>query len=244
MSAGLLLHLSAPQQCWGGGQGGRVRDTHAHPTRSGLTGLIAAAQGRHRGSDLSDLACLRFTVRIDRPGQRLLDFHTVGGGYPAEHTVMNANGGRRGTALIFEDWYLNDAAFSVAVTGPADLMTQAAAALRRPVYPPHLGRRACPPDTPVLIEQTQDAEHALRHLPLHREAPQRADSVETVFLSEAPPEDEPSLPATRAVRDVPLPGRAFGSRNLWETRRHLPSDLCAGTGTAYLRRLTQYRQDL
>ncbi|WP_406220621.1 type I-E CRISPR-associated protein Cas5/CasD [Streptomyces decoyicus] len=241
MSAGLLLHLSAPQQSWGGPQGGNVRDTHPHPTRSALRGLIAAAQGRARGSDMTDLDALTYTVRVDRQGRRLMDFHTIGGGYPEEHTVMTANGGRRGSALLFEDWYLNDAAFTVAVTGPAPLIAQSAAALRNPVYPPYLGRRSCPPDTPVLIAQTEDAEAALDHLPLHRTAPRGADTVEVTFLSEHAPAQKPTLPHTRKIQDAPLPGRAWTTRKVWETPRQLPAGLCAGRGTAYLNALAEYR---
>ncbi|MDJ0347656.1 type I-E CRISPR-associated protein Cas5/CasD, partial [Streptomyces sp. PH10-H1] len=165
MTPALLLHLSGTQ-FWGGPHGGTTRTSHPHPTRSGITGLLAAAQGRPRGSDQSDLDQLTHTIRIDRPGQRLLDFHTVGGGHPKHHTVATAEGGHRGNALIFRDWYLHDAAFTIAVTGPAGLIDDLTTALRNPVYPPHLGRRACRPDTPVLITTTHDPATALEHLPL------------------------------------------------------------------------------
>ncbi|MEW1675349.1 type I-E CRISPR-associated protein Cas5/CasD [Streptomyces noursei] len=241
MTAGLLLHLSGQLHHWGGPQGGQVRDTHPHPTRSGLRGLIAAAYGRARDADLSDLDLLTYTIRIDRPGRRQMDFHTVGGGYPKELTVLNANGSRRGSALLFEDWYLNDAAFTVAVTGPNDLIAQTANALRTPVFPPYLGRRSCQPDTPVLIAQVDDAEAALDHAPLHRPAPRATDTVHVTFLSEHPPHDTPALPPTRHVQDSPLPNRAWTNRKIWETRRPLPSKLCAGQGTAYLHALTTFR---
>ncbi|HEY8981542.1 MAG TPA: type I-E CRISPR-associated protein Cas5/CasD, partial [Streptomyces sp.] len=126
MTTGLLLHLSAVIQFWGGPQGGSTRTSHPHPTRSGLTGLIAAAQGRPRGSDMSDLDQLTYTIRIDRPGHRLVDFHTVGGGYPKHRTLPTANGTHRGNALIRHDWYLHDAAFTIAVTGPPALLQQTA----------------------------------------------------------------------------------------------------------------------
>ncbi|WP_424892225.1 type I-E CRISPR-associated protein Cas5/CasD [Streptomyces sp. XH2] len=241
MTTGLLLHLSAPLQSWGGPQGGRVRDTHPHPTRSALTGLIAAAQGRPRGSDLTDLDQLHYTLRIDRPGRRIPDFHTVGGGYPKDRTVINANGGRRGEALLFDDWYLADAAFTVAVTGPTPLIDQAEAALRSPVYPPHLGRRACPPDTPVLITTTPTPEAALEQFPLHRDPDPHRDTVTITFISEHPPPGNPHLPPTRSIQDVPLPKRTWTSRHLWESRRTLPNSLCAGRSTTYLNALTHYR---
>lgn len=242
MTHGLLLHLSGPLQSWGAAQGGRHRDTYPHPTRSALTGMIAAAMGRPRGSNLRDLDELSFTIRVDRPGARLRDWHTIGGGYPKHRTVMTADGGRRGDAVIFEDWYLTDAAFTVAVCGPETILAQAAAALQCPVFPPHLGRRSCPPDTPVLIGECDTAHAALQTLPLHRNAPTKGDtSVDILFLTEQPPHDKPETPATRNVADVALPGRTWTTRSLWETRCPMPAALCAGRGTAYLTALTQHQ---
>ncbi|MFJ4151912.1 type I-E CRISPR-associated protein Cas5/CasD [Streptomyces galbus] len=237
MTPALLLHLSGPQ-FWGGPQGGTTRTSHPHPTRSGINGLLAAAQGRPRGSDLSDLDHLSHTIRIDRPGQRLLDFHTVGGGHPKHHTVPTAEGGHRGNALVFRDWYLHDAAFTIAVTGPAPLIDDLATALRNPVYPPHLGRRACRPDTPVFITTTKNPDTALEHLPLHRPAPHTGDTVPVTFLSEHAP--TPTTPHTHTIEDVSRPGRTFTTRRLWETTRHLPTTRCAGLGTAYLNALTAH----
>ncbi|GGY13220.1 type I-E CRISPR-associated protein Cas5/CasD [Streptomyces xanthochromogenes] len=243
MTAGLILHLSGIQH-WGGPQGGKVRDTHPHPTRSALTGMLAAALGRPRGSDLRDLDQLGHTIRIDRPGRRLPDFHTVGGGYPKARTVMTADGTRRGEALVFEDWYLHDAAFTIALTGPPDLLDQTEAALQHPVFPPHLGRRSCPPDMPVLITRTDNTDATLSTLPLHRTAPHHGDHVDVAFLSEHAPTDQPQLPHTRRLQDAPLPGRNWTSRKLWETRRRLPAGLCKGLGTDYLQALTAYRTAL
>jgi CRISPR system Cascade subunit CasD len=45
--------------------------------------MLAAALGRERDTDISDLAALRFAVRADRPGTPIRDYHIVGGGtYP------------------------------------------------------------------------------------------------------------------------------------------------------------------
>ncbi|OIK08221.1 type I-E CRISPR-associated protein Cas5/CasD [Streptomyces monashensis] len=238
MTSGLLLHLSGIQ-FWGGPQGGTTRTSHPHPTRSGITGLLAAAQGRPRGSDLTDLEQLTHTIRIDRAGQLLLDFHTVGGGRLKHETVPTAEGGHRGNALVFRDWYLHDAAFTIALTGPEPLIHDLAHALRHPVYPPHLGRRACRPDTPVLITTTDDPYSALEDLPLHRTAPRTGDTVPVIFLNEHPPTH--TTPHTRTIDDVPHPGRTFTTRRLWESTRHLPTTRCAGLGTTYLQALTSHR---
>ncbi|WP_031057212.1 type I-E CRISPR-associated protein Cas5/CasD [Streptomyces sp. NRRL F-5702] len=239
MTSGFHLHLTGPLQSYGGPQGGRVRDTRPHPTRSALTGMIAAAQGRARGTDLTDLDALTYTIRVDRPGERLRDWHTIGGGYPKHQTVMTANGNRRGDALTYEDYFLTDAAFTVAVTGPTQLIDQAAAALARPVFPPHLGRRACPPALPVLIATSTDPITDLDRLPLHREQPHKDQpTVDILFIAEHPPADEPHRPPTRHINDAPLPGRRYASRPVWETQRPLPAALCTGFGTPYLTALT------
>ncbi|MFF7403035.1 type I-E CRISPR-associated protein Cas5/CasD [Streptomyces murinus] len=76
--------------------------------------------GRSRHHRLDDLA-LSVTVRADRPGTHLRDFHTVGGGLSRERTVVTADGKRRDSdtsTLTSTRWYLQDAAFTVALTLP------------------------------------------------------------------------------------------------------------------------------
>ncbi|MER5890003.1 type I-E CRISPR-associated protein Cas5/CasD [Streptomyces sp. NPDC001941] len=243
MNPGLLLHLSGIMQSWGGPQGGTIRDTYPHPTRSAITGLLAAAQGRPRGSDLTDLDQLTHTTRIDRPGRRLVDFHTVGGGAHKTRTVRTADGDPRGNALVFDKWYLADAAFTLALTGPPRLITTLAQALTRPVYPPHLGRRSCPPNIPVLIATSTNAERDLHDIPLHRE-PGREDTVTITYLHEHPPAGHPHQAPTHTPVDTPRGHRHYGPRNLWETRHTVPSDRCAGLGTTYLKALTTHRDRL
>lgn len=92
MSGGLLLHLSGPLQSWGSDADFEVRSTYRWPTRSGLTGLLACCLGRPRDSDNTDLTELSYTIRVDRPGQREMDFHTIGGGYPRHLTPPTADG--------------------------------------------------------------------------------------------------------------------------------------------------------
>lgn len=73
----LLLRLAGPLQAWGSAARFARRTTESAPTKSGVIGLLAAAQGRPREADLSDLAALRFGVRIDQPGTRVRDFQTA-----------------------------------------------------------------------------------------------------------------------------------------------------------------------
>lgn len=155
MSAGLILRLAGPLQSWGEHSTFTERDTVAFPTRSGLIGLFAAARGLQRGSALDDFDQLELTVRIDRPGRRLIDFHTVGGGLPRHRTVLTAEGKRRqegATTLVSNRHYLADALFTVAVTTrDGSGLNWLSAALRRPHWAPYLGRRSCVPDQPLLL---------------------------------------------------------------------------------------------
>ncbi|MFB7906681.1 type I-E CRISPR-associated protein Cas5/CasD [Kitasatospora sp. NPDC056076] len=81
MTSSLLLSLTGPMQSWGVyGRGHAWRDTHTHPTKSGVTGMCAAALGIERGDDISHLAALDFAVRVDRPGGLLRDYQTAGSG--------------------------------------------------------------------------------------------------------------------------------------------------------------------
>ncbi|MFC5719195.1 type I-E CRISPR-associated protein Cas5/CasD [Streptomyces gamaensis] len=79
----LLVRLAAPMQSWGAISRFSHRDTHGRPTKSAVIGMCAAALGRDRAEDPSDLAEMRFGVRADHPGIPVRDYHTVGAGkYP------------------------------------------------------------------------------------------------------------------------------------------------------------------
>ncbi|MGW7029185.1 type I-E CRISPR-associated protein Cas5/CasD [Streptomyces xanthophaeus] len=246
--SGLLLHLSGPVQSWGSEAEFEVRTTHRWPTRSGLIGLFACALGRPRDSDNGDLAVLRYTIRVDRPGQREMDFHTIGGGYPRHLTPPTAEGKFRkageGTILT-ERWYLTDAAFTVAVTGPASTTELVGRALNRPVFSPFLGRRACTPDTPILVsDQAADPVADLDRLPVHRPAPRRGHRQPVTFIYDSAP--EAGAPPDGEVRDVPASGtrRSFTRRPVWERQRDLPHAPDSGPGTQWINALTAYRREV
>ena len=73
----LLLRLAGPMQAWGDNSRFTRRDTRMIPTKSGVLGLLAAADGRRRTDPIEDLAGLRFGVRVDQPGQLQRDFQTA-----------------------------------------------------------------------------------------------------------------------------------------------------------------------
>ncbi|MFX0575043.1 type I-E CRISPR-associated protein Cas5/CasD [Nocardia nepalensis] len=90
MTSTLLIRLAGPLQAWGTLSKFRHRDTDPdRPTKSGVIGLLAAADGHDRSGTnpaypdalpLETLAALRFGIRADRPGVLVRDYHTVGGG--------------------------------------------------------------------------------------------------------------------------------------------------------------------
>ncbi|CUU56581.1 CRISPR system Cascade subunit CasD [Parafrankia irregularis] len=248
--SGLVLRLAGPLQSWGEHSVFAVRDTAGFPTRSGLIGLFAAAMGLSRGKSLTRFDDLRLTVRVDTPGVLLTDFHTVGGGLPAHRTVPTADAKRRpgdtGT-IVTRRRYLSDAVFTVAVTGPDDILDTIGQALERPVWQPYLGRRSCPPDEPLMLRRrTADPEGDLRtRVPLPRRPRSRPGPdglVEIDLLSETEPGD--GRAALTELADVPESldplDRRYRRRAVYRQTAHLPGTLLAGPGRGYQQALYQY----
>ncbi|MDQ0962030.1 CRISPR system Cascade subunit CasD [Streptomyces sp. B4I13] len=249
MSA-ILLRLAGPLQSWGERSAfTAVRDTAPFPTRSALIGLFAAAEGIGRHDRLPDhYDHLRLIVRVDRPGVRVIDYHTVGGGLPKARTAATSGGSNKGAAVITRRHYLADAVFVVAVSGPDQILNRIAQALRRPHWAPYLGRRSCVPDEPfVLRSHVEDPEAELRHhVPLSRTLPARPEgaTVDVEFLREDPP-PAPSMPEadTLDVNDIPVSfsphGRSHRMRRLHRSVEALPQTL-AGPQHTLMRRLIDY----
>ncbi|TQM66873.1 CRISPR-associated Cas5e family protein [Actinomadura hallensis] len=154
----LLLRLAGPLQSWGDQSTFNRRETRPEPTKSGVLGLLAAAEGRRREAPLDDLHGLTMGVRVDQPGTLLRDYHTVSDyrGVPLRQAGVNARGEQKPTSPkkythITQRFYLQDAVFVVAVAGPDALIDSLAAALRRPAFPLALGRRSCVPTQPILL---------------------------------------------------------------------------------------------
>ena len=144
----LLLRLAAPLQAWGTDSRFNTRQTGTVPSKSGVIGLLAAALGRKRDAELSDLRALRFGVRSDQPGTLLRDFHMVR--YQKKS---------KEAADVTYRYYLSDAVFLVGLESEdVPFLSSLEAALRAPVFPLFLGRRSCPPTLPLVL--------GLRDLPL------------------------------------------------------------------------------
>ncbi|OFS27837.1 MULTISPECIES: type I-E CRISPR-associated protein Cas5/CasD [unclassified Brevibacterium] len=127
----MVLNLSGPMQSWGVSSRFSRRSTETEPSKSGVIGLLAAAQGRSRTAEVDDLAELVMAVRVDRPGQLLEDFHTAR--RPgAKHSVLSYR------------HYRADAAYTAAVAGEDALIDALSHAVVQPEFPLYLGRRSCP----------------------------------------------------------------------------------------------------
>ncbi|MFH8939533.1 type I-E CRISPR-associated protein Cas5/CasD [Streptomyces griseosporeus] len=254
--SGLLLRLAGPLQSWGERSAFTpVRDTAPFPTRSALIGMFAAAEGIGRSeAGLDRYQDLQLTVRVDRPGVRLVDYHTVGGGFPKDRTAATSGGSNKGAAVITRRHYLSDAVFVVAVTGSDQTIERLAAALTRPHWAPYLGRRSCIPDEPFLLRRHVDhPEEELRtRVPLSRTAPRtqngRDEEIGTIavdFLREQPPPAGSVEAPVDAidVNDVPVSfaqhGRTHTGRRLYRTVELLPRSL-AGPPTTQMQRLIDY----
>ncbi len=143
----LLLRLSGAMQSWGVQSRFSVRDTGLEPSKSGVLGLVCAALGVARTDEaaLAGLARLRLGVRVDREGVLKVDYHTA-------LDVLKAGGGLKATEPSHR-YYLADALFLAGLEGEdLALLEHIHAALRRPVWPLFLGRKAFVPGQPVWLE--------------------------------------------------------------------------------------------
>jgi CRISPR system Cascade subunit CasD len=108
-----------------------------------VIGLLCAALGRPREASLDDFFPLRMVVRVDREGRLMRDYHTAQNVRRADPTK-----GTQDTVLS-ERFYLADAEFLVGLEGESDFLTQLDTALRVPVWPLFLGRKAFVPSLPI-----------------------------------------------------------------------------------------------
>ena len=137
----LLLRLAAPMQSWGTDSKFDRRLTGREPTKSGIIGMLACALGIRRDEPIDKLKALRLGVRVDQPGEIMVDFHTV-------------HDWNKGKAWVTVRHYLSDAVFLVGIEGNRDLLDEITKALKRPVFPIYLGRRSCPPAGKLIVNMS------------------------------------------------------------------------------------------
>lgn len=228
-SATLALRLAGPLQSWGTSSRYNQRETDLLPSKSGIIGLLAAAQGRRRVDSIADLLGLTLSIRADQPGTLLRDFHTVStvDGTPLLSASVNTKGKQKTTSPkkfthVTNRFYLQDAVFVALLEGSPALLTDLADALRRPRFFLSLGRRSCPPSQPLIITDGDDdlfaasSEELARTLPWQagRDHPIRRQAGHTVTVAATFEDADGMTTAT----DVPVSfeprSRGFKSRRV------------------------------
>lgn len=192
----LLIRLAAPLQSWGSNSKFEIRTTEKMPTKSGVTGMLAAALGLKRDADLSELNRLRFGVRADREGEDITDFHMA-------HSEKSS--------YVTYRHYLCDAVFLAGIEGEGVFLEKLENALKNPRFPLFLGRRSCPPTLPIVV--------GIRNVPLEtalREEAPLAEKHESMMRIQI----ETTWPGAGVMQDVPVsfnPGRrVYGYRRVRE----------------------------
>jgi CRISPR system Cascade subunit CasD len=168
MTHTLLLRLVGPMQSWGVQSRFTERDTLTEPSKSGVVGLLCAAQGLEREAAdtfLADFnkASVRMGVRVDREGILKYDWHTAGkdGHRKADGKLEDKTG------ITSRRYYLADACFLVGLESEnLSLLQSLIAALANPVWALYLGRKAfvpsLPPHMPNGLKENTDLETALK----------------------------------------------------------------------------------
>jgi len=214
----LLLRLEGPFQAWGNNSKFIIRRTMGAPTKSGVLGLICCAMGVRRENSREELQKLNgklaMGVRIDRPGTRWWDYHTVG----AKYGILQAAGGikkndktKKPETLVTRREYLCDASFLVVLQGDPSEIELVRRALENPVWPVFLGRKSCPPSMPIVARPARnedwtnpmdcrDLVTALETVPWHPRLPDDRPPTELQCLLEwRPSDDQPTAPSNTEV---------------------------------------------
>lgn len=203
----LLLRLAGPLQSWGTSSRFTRRATDRRPSKSGVIGLLAAAQGRRRTDPLEELLSLRFAVRTEQPGRVERDFQTA------------TRRGEQTPISISSRSYLADAVFLAAVEGDPALLEGLDEAVRRPHFPLFLGRRSCPPAGPVSLGLREaDAVTALRGEPWLAsrwfQVGHRAPTADLELVADC----SPDRTGAELVRDEPIEHGFDPRHRQWEWR--------------------------
>lgn len=167
MSDSVYIRLAGPLQSWAGpAVTGNIVHTEDTPSPRSLRGLLAGALGHKRGELPTWLEDVQFTVRQDRSGGRVDDFHTINertGEEEFRRRLLLAQGKRassrknliftpdaQGGTSIVNRTYLADTEFLVRITaeGRTEQIDQA---LRSPRFSTYLGRKAFPAVFPFYL---------------------------------------------------------------------------------------------
>jgi CRISPR system Cascade subunit CasD len=163
MTPYLLFRLYGPLAAWGTIAVGQERPSDAHPGKSAILGLLAAAMGvRREEENLHALmaAAYGFAVRVDAPGLLLRDYHTAQ--VPPERRKvvhytrrdeLRSRSKDLNTILSSRE-YRCDALYTVALwigknQSPPFTLEELVQGIRQPRFVLYLGRKSCPLALPV-----------------------------------------------------------------------------------------------
>jgi CRISPR system Cascade subunit CasD len=209
----LLMRFVAPMQSWGVQSNFDYRDTGLEPSKSGVVGLLCAALGHDRESEIDPrFLSARMGVRVDCEGIVAYDYHVAGVG-----GILKADGKVKSDNVV-PSWryYLADAAFLVGLeSNDGGWLRTLHDALLHPVWPLFFGRKAFLPAESVALSENpvraQDLQTALQDHPRLREDPRSLDPTRMRGLVE-----DPNGPIVRM--DQPLSfargTRQFGLRRM------------------------------
>lgn len=160
----LVFQLYGPMAAWGEIAVGEMRHSALYPSKSALTGLVAAALGIKRCEEEQQLQLtqsLQFGLQVFSTGSLLRDYHTTQVP-PSErkrtfHTREQelVHSARLNTILSTRDYRLDAyvlVALSIKQQSPWSL-EQIAAALQAPKYTLYLGRKSCPLAAPLDVQK-------------------------------------------------------------------------------------------
>ncbi|MTH95643.1 type I-E CRISPR-associated protein Cas5/CasD [Roseibium sp. RKSG952] len=162
----LILKLEGPMASFGDVAVDETRPTARHPLKSMIVGLLGNALGykRTEGEKLEALqSSIIVASRLDRPGKVMTDYQTAltNANDPEKPTFIGKNvwttrpvnmrttNNDKNPIQIYRD-YLTDVSVTVAIGSEnAELINLIANAVKKPVRPLFLGRKACPPTRPI-----------------------------------------------------------------------------------------------
>ena len=222
-------------QSWGIDSRLNRRTTELFPSKSGIIGLLAAAMGVDKYAEsesaeiqkLALLQCKVFTMNT-RSIQRMVDYHTVGGGYDDKDKLhhlraADGKGGIKTETALTSRHYLLDARFGVILAGESSLLEKAAAALQNPKWGLWLGRKCCIPSNPIFVALEEEEDSAWEKLMERIDAPSDKMTMDSYYYVEDIP-FEPEQPDDETRNDLPVAyGAPIGERHTRRTiRKHIP----------------------
>lgn len=186
----VIFQIYAPIVSWGNIAVGGERTSTPHPSKSALTGIVAAALGIRRNQEdaMQQLTqSLSFSIKMYSSGMLLSDFHTVQAPrnenkktYYTRKEETEASVEKIGT-IVSRRQYRSDALYVVGLSMNINSPYTYEAieqALRTPVFQIYFGRKACVPALPLApkVIDADTAQNALDSYQVIFPTPQKEDS--------------------------------------------------------------------